>query len=160
VTFSRNRAKNEGGAVSNEDGGTMNLTNVTFADNKAKEGSAISTQDEGIVPNTTNVLNVLFAKNQKKNRTCAGSLTSLGGNLDFGTSCGFGAGDLSDTDPKLQKLSASSMPVHELKGSSPAIDGGTDPNCPLEDQLGNPRVDIPGVGTAICDIGAVEFQGS
>jgi hypothetical protein len=42
--------------------------------------------------------------------------------------------------------------------TSPAIDAGNDAVCPRWDQLGQRRVDIPGVGTSRCDIGAIEFQ--
>jgi len=42
--------------------------------------------------------------------------------------------------------------------TSPAIDAGNDAVCPRWDQLGQRRVDIPGVGTSRCDIGAIEVQ--
>jgi CSLREA domain-containing protein len=44
-----------------------------------------------------------------------------------------------------------------LLDTSPAIDTGDDAACPITDQLGTRRGDIDGVGTSICDIGAVEF---
>ena len=43
--------------------------------------------------------------------------------------------------------------------TSQAIDAGNDAVCPRTDQLGQRRVNIPRVGTSICDIGAVEFLG-
>ena len=45
-----------------------------------------------------------------------------------------------------------------LQPSSPAIDAGNDAVCPTRDQEGQPRVNVPGVGTSICDIGALEFR--
>jgi hypothetical protein len=46
-----------------------------------------------------------------------------------------------------------------LLESSPAINAGNDHRCALVDQLGQPRVNIRGVGTSLCDIGAIEFPG-
>jgi hypothetical protein len=48
--------------------------------------------------------------------------------------------------------------VHPLLAGSPAIDTGSDADCPAEDQLGTPRpVDGDGDTIATCDRGAVEF---
>ena len=45
-----------------------------------------------------------------------------------------------------------------LQPASPAIDAGNDAVCPSSDQEGQPRVSVPGGGTSICDIGALEFR--
>jgi parallel beta-helix repeat protein len=45
-----------------------------------------------------------------------------------------------------------------LQPSSPAIDAGNDAVCPSSDQEGQRRVSVPGGGTSICDIGALEFR--
>ena len=47
---------------------------------------------------------------------------------------------------------------YPLLQTSSAIDAGNDAACPPTDQIGNPRVDVAGVGTSICDIGAIEYQ--
>jgi hypothetical protein len=44
-----------------------------------------------------------------------------------------------------------------LKPESIAIDFGIDANCLATDQRGIARVDVPGVGTRICDSGALEL---
>ena len=47
-----------------------------------------------------------------------------------------------------------------VKPGSPVIDAGDDASCPAEDILGNPRpVDGNQDGSAICDLGAFEWQG-
>ena len=44
-----------------------------------------------------------------------------------------------------------------LTDASPAIDAVVDAQCPPTDQRGTARVDVAGVGTSLCDSGAVEF---
>jgi hypothetical protein len=46
-----------------------------------------------------------------------------------------------------------------LLPTSQAIDAGNAAVCPRRDQLGHRRVNIRGVGTSRCDIGAIEFPG-
>lgn len=157
VTFSGNKASSEGGGYSGEDGGPATLESCTFAGNKAKRGGAIAVQDTA---GTTQVHNCLFGNNGKTNAT--GPLFSIGGNLDFGTTCGFGAqpSDLFDTDPLLLPLGDNGgfTPTHAINAESPCVDRGNDLICVTEDQRRLPRVDFPGVGTTVCDIGAFELQ--
>ena len=87
--------------------------------------------------------------------------------LDSDGSCSlaWGAGNLSNTDPRLKPLAIryGLTPVHDLLPGSPAIDHG-DPQmassggtCLAQDQDGSPRPqDGDGVGGARCDMGAVE----
>ncbi len=158
-TFSGNRAKDEGGALCVEDGGTLTLMCCTLTKNRAKKAWGISASDDYYGPNTVTAQNTIFANSKKKE--CTGTLTSNGGNLDMGTKCGFGAGDLSNTNPELRPLANNGgpTPTHALKPSSPAIDSGNDAGCPTADQRGLARVDIAGTGTALADVGAYEFQG-
>lgn len=162
VTLSGNHAK-EGGALSLEDGANTTITNCTLTGNHAKVGAGLSTRDDQFGFNTTTVTNTIFDDSKKKNQKASvgSALTSLGGNLDLGVSCGFGVGDLSNAKAKLGKLkdNGGPTPTHALGANSPAIDAGNDGTCPTNDQRGLPRVDIPLVGTATCDIGAYEAQG-
>jgi CSLREA domain-containing protein len=78
------------------------------------------------------------------------TITSLGGNLEEGNTCGFStaAGDQVNTNPKLGALAANGGPTMTqalLKGS-PAINHGK--GCPSADQRGAPRKK--------CDTGAYE----
>jgi len=130
VTAVRNRATLQGGGVFNE-GGTLEVVNTLLAQNSAG-GSAANCEGVGI--------------------------TSLGHNLDDGTSCNFGGpGDLVATKPGIRSLTVQFdgyTPVILMKSAlSPVIDTGDDGSCPPVDQRGWPRP----VGAA-CDIGAVEYQ--
>lgn len=85
-------------------------------------------------------------------------MTSLGHNLDSGSTCGFASpGDLSNTDPKLGPLQNNGgfTATHALLPGSPAIDAGS-PDCPplAIDQRGVARPQGPA-----CDIGAYEATG-
>jgi hypothetical protein len=94
---------------------------------------------------------------------CFGVVTSLGNNLigaPTGCTITLQPSDLTG-DPSLSHFIDTGRPGHgyfPLRPGSPAIDAGNDTACPRRDQLGQRRVDIPGVGTSRCDIGAVEFQ--
>jgi hypothetical protein len=95
---------------------------------------------------------------------CGGPITSLGTNLiGDPTDCAIAlhASDLTG-DPGLGAFTDNGTPGNghfPLLPTSPAIDAGDDATCPPRDRLGQRRVDIPGVGTSRCDIGAIEFQG-
>jgi CSLREA domain-containing protein len=84
---------------------------------------------------------------------CSATATSLGHNLETGTSCGFAAaGDLL-AEVMLGPLQNNGglTPTRALLGG-PAIDGGETSGCPATDQRGVVRPQ----GSA-CDIGAYEF---
>jgi hypothetical protein len=96
------------------------------------------------------------------------SVTSAGGNLESGTSCGFAAASdqQSVADPGLAAISGYGgiSLVHELLPGSPAIDAGQRRTCNREangkDQRGLARFyDGDGDGDFACDAGAVELQG-
>jgi len=154
VTVSGNKAKTIGGGL-HVDNGTALLTSITFKGNKAAEGGAIF-NDAG---STVTLQSSLLDKNKKT--TCGGAITSGGGNVEDTTSCGLGVGEISGVK-KLQvkglKKNGGPTLTHALKDDSPAIDAGDDPDCPNVDQRGLGRQDVPGIGTAICDAGAYEFQ--
>lgn len=94
----------------------------------------------------------------------SGSIVSMGDNIDSGSSCGFGAGDLSNTDPRLGVLvlHGGLTPVLLPCEGSPAIDLGVSlvdrfPALPVDDQRGVTRPqDGDKDGSALRDAGAVE----
>ncbi len=158
VTLSANKAAS-GGGLSNHGGGTATLQNVTIKDNKGKK----ATPGGGVAnaaPSVATLTNTLLDKNAPLN--CAGAIVSGGGNVENAASCGLGAGDLPNAGKKLLvdklKFNPSIVQTHGLKPGSPAIDAGVDAGCPEFDENFHSRVDVPGVGTGICDCGAVEFQ--
>ena len=135
-TISDNTANIFGGGVR---GGPTLLTNVTVAGNTAGTGGAVS---GGVT-----------AKDTILDGGCAGTVTSLGHNLDSGSSCGLtGSGDLSGVAPLLGALAANGGPTwtRALLTGSPALDAGS-ASCMPTDQRGVKRPQGPG-----CDIGAYE----
>ncbi len=159
VTFSANSAGQDGGAMSLEGGGVLTLVNVTSYANACKETAGLSAIDGGGSNNTAMLRNALL--DDKGDRNASGTLISLGGNVDSGTSCNFPADDLSDVKTKLLKLKhyGGFTPTHALAETSPAIDAGSDPGCPATDQRGVARVDIEDIGGlfVLCDAGAFEY---
>ncbi|HEY54344.1 MAG TPA: hypothetical protein G4N94_12915, partial [Caldilineae bacterium] len=156
ATISGNSAA-DGGGIFGED----NQTSITLANSTLSNNSA-SSHGGGIHSKTGSsfvVKNSIVAA-QATGTDCyinGGSISSSGYNLESGDSCGFtSAGDLQNTDPKLNPLSNGVMTP---KSDSPAIDGGNpaDPGssgdaCLANDQRGNARDDLR------CDMGAVEVQ--
>jgi hypothetical protein len=131
-------------------------------------------------PNTQSGVHTLggavFLKNSLLSNTgngncsaSAGTFTDETGNLDSGSSCGFGANSLSSTTPGLGGLGGG---VRILAGGSAAIDAVTDctvsaqaRNSALVAQFGGPAYpglatvdqrNAPRPGGAACDIGAYE----
>ncbi len=151
VTVSGNHANAFGGGIFNS--GTATLTNVTVSGN----GTSSPASGGGISSaGSTSVKNVLLAGNSSggADGNCSGTITSLGHNLDSGTTCRLaGAGDLSSTAPNLGPLqdNTGSTFTLALLAGSPAIDAGASDGCPLTDQRGVARPQ-----GASCDIGAYE----
>jgi hypothetical protein len=155
ATVSGNRAR-AGGGVSNEEGGTLAIRSSTIAFNKARLAPALRDEDAGFTTTTTLQNSIVHAK---KKDPCAGSFVSEGGNLESAASCGLAlATDQSGVDPLLAPLAdnGGATPTHALEAGSPAIDSGLDAACPPTDQRGQARVDLPGVGSSVCDVGAFE----
>ena len=156
-TFSGNKAKAEGGGILNEEGGTLELVHVTFANNKAKQGESIHVNDTLNPPSTTATNTIFFSKKKGGANSCrqsqATAIVSGGGNVDNGSSCGLDdPSDLSDTDPLLAKKvedNGGPTPTHALETDSPAVDI-TDQNCEAVDQRGVSR-------DTDCDAGAFEL---
>jgi hypothetical protein len=175
VTFSANRALDNGGAVDNFIG-TLTMLNVTITDNQA-DYDGDGTGDGGGAfrsDGTVSVKNSIIAGNSDASPTtkhpdCYGQFSSDGNNLvGDGSGCsGFSIDheDLVGTsgapiDPKLEPLAdnGGSTRTHALESSSPAVDTGNNTGCPSTDQRGGQRpVDGDGDGTATCDIGSFEL---
>ena len=181
-TISGNIGTDVGGGITTN--GTVNLKNVTVANNEATTdapggGGGLNSFGSG----TYNLNNTLLVNNLVSGRTaplancgCSGGsascptgrMNSDGYNLEDGDSCNLDqAGDLPNTDPLIVALADNGgltethyIP-HVFVGdseSSPAVDAGDDSNCPNNDQRGSIRpADGDGSATAECDIGAFEL---
>ncbi len=142
------------------------LLNVTLSANVASNGNG-----QAVFVGSGHSLssgNTIFDGSASNN--CAGTLTSLGHNLDSGNSCGFansGKGDLVNANANLDTPFFNGGPIasllsQKLLAGSQAIDTGDNALCanpPVnnEDQRSHARpIDGDGNGTAICDIGAFE----
>ena len=177
VTVSGNMASVAGGGVVNEaraPGAT--LTNVTISGNTAGTGGGLTNDGDLTLSFVTisgnsldgsgdhTIRNTILA-NSASSTNCSGGGTLLAEdhNLDSGSTCGFtDPSDLINRDPDLGPLQDNGGPTftHALAAGSPAIDAGSgDCPPPATDQRGVMRpVDGNGDGTAVCDIGAFEFQ--
>jgi len=145
-TISGNVATTGGGVL--VDGGTLNMMDVTVATNQATTGAGMVQQ-----AGTLRVTNTLVAYNFTGN-ACSGTITSGGHNLDSANSCGFGAGNLVNTDPYLAPLASNGgfTQTRALYSDSPAIGAGTSTGAPAIDQRSVARATPP------C-IGAYEYNG-
>jgi hypothetical protein len=160
-TISGNLSLGAGGGVFTDVGpfslgGPTVLTNDTITANVAPVGSGIAwLTTQPIVHNTIVALDLLGSD-------CNHTVTSEGYNLDGGTSCGFTApGDLHNANPLLGPLQDNDgfSHTHALLPGSPAIDAGSNTNCPSPDQRGVARPqDGNADGIAICDKGAFEVE--
>ncbi|HEX9312669.1 MAG TPA: choice-of-anchor Q domain-containing protein, partial [Actinomycetota bacterium] len=139
------------------------ITNATIAGNTGVLANGIRVT--GAAPK---VKNTILADDLGSGvAVCAGSITSLGHNLDSDDSCGLnGIGDLKNTDPGLSPKGLNDSgggtntwpPTNTL---SPEIDTGDDKGCWITDQrfVTDPQ-DGNLDGTFHCDIGAYEFSAS
>jgi hypothetical protein len=87
---------------------------------------------------------------------CAGTINTLGYNIDSGVTCNFPTGtDKSNTDPLLGALvdNGGVTMTHALQANSSAIDGVLTGSCPEFDQRHFVR-------SGTCDIGAYEYNGT
>jgi predicted outer membrane repeat protein len=149
VTFSGNHAV-VGGGISNWQS-RLTLTNVTFSNNTSDQyGSAMYSQESTPTITNTIVWGNMPGDSQLLNDRGMSKVTYsiiAGGHLNV--------------NPRLGKLEDNGgfTPTYSLLVGSPAIDAGSSSNCPAMDQRGILRpVDGDGNGSAICDIGAFEYQ--
>ena len=131
-------------------GGTVTLTNNTVASNTSRAAHAQIDVSSG----TATLVNTIVA-NAIGGSNCLNTISDGGGNLDDGSSCGFGVTSLSNTSAALGPLADNGGPTktHALLPGSPAIDATG--ACPAElhgtDQRGAPRDEH-------CDSGAYEYN--
>ncbi len=181
TTFANNTSTQTGGGLDNNS--TATIVNTTFSGNSSVNGGGMYNDGQDVF-----MYNVTFAYNNTAIRN-AGNIRfvntiiaystsgvncervnsnavffSARNNLDSGNTCNFkNPTDLVNIDPRLAPLGdyKGPTPTHTLLGDSPAIDTGTDQDCPTVDQRGARRpADGDENGTQTCDIGAVEFNGT
>lgn len=162
ATISGNRASDDGGGLYNR--GDAVIRNVTFSGNRA---SGPGTGDNILNDTTSLSIGNSIVTQSGEGGNCfnnEGILNSLGHNLESGDSCGFNAGgDLMNMPSFLGPLQANGglTPTHALLPESPAIDAGSNTDCPAFDQRGFARpADGNLDGSLVCDIGAFELATS
>jgi len=149
-----------GGVVLIGQGAGQSLTNATVSGNIATGGTSnqggnvlVVAGDSAAIENS--IVTAGEADLGSENCGVAGTLSSLGHNIDSRDQCNFhAAGDLVKTDAVLGALADNGGPVQTaaLKPGSPAIDAGAAGACPSTDARGALR---PAGGG--CDIGAFEL---
>jgi CSLREA domain-containing protein len=143
-------------------GGTVSLRHVTLSGNVANSGTLDryggNLYVTGTTPTVTDSIltgGVANAGHENCSSAAATLPTASGRNIDSGTSCGFGAGQLSSTDPQLESLAnaGGQTDARVPKRTSPAV--GQAATCPDDaiDQRGAPAPSGTG-----CDIGAAELS--
>jgi predicted outer membrane repeat protein len=155
VTFSGNSAGAYGGGICNTFSSRPTLTNVTFTLNWAPHGSGICnvggsfTLVNGIVWGNRPAGDPVYNDNVIPDITYS--------DIEGGFR---GVGNL-NVDPRFGLFGYHGAPtrVLPLLAGSPVIDRGSPTQCPGSDQLSLPRpADGDGDGSAICDMGAFEYQ--
>ncbi len=163
-TVSGNTAGNNYGGIAAFGAVTVDVRNSTIAYNLRTNSAGVGYN--GLVSSgaTVTIVSSIFAQNGDRN--CSGTnanWTSQGYNLSSDTTCGFTqASDLQPIDPLLAPLADNGghTPTHALWPGSPAIDSGSNGQCPATDQrLVTRPFDGDGNGVAICDRGALEARG-
>jgi hypothetical protein len=165
VTIDDNSAK-IGGGIALLGAGTTTINSTTISENQSVNLDASQSTGGVTLANT-----IVWGA---KTSDCLGTVTSAGGNLEGEVSCGFDqTNDQQSQDPMLAPLNdyGKFVPVRPptkvvttlnnvtTTTYSPAIDHGIDgATCIDPDARLVARQDVPGVGVAICDSGAAEFN--
>lgn len=153
-TLLDNQAANSGALYSRST--STSIIASTFAGNRATEYVAGIFNSRG----TLSLANTIMSNDLSgAPENCAGTITNLGGNLQFpGSGCG---SSITIADPLLAPLAdnGGATPTLLPGQGSPVIDRGAAEHCPATDQRGVVRpTDGNGDGTPVCDIGAVELE--
>lgn len=144
----------EGGGL--ESTGSTALANDTIAANESFNGHISG----GGIDGTVGAVNTIIAENTDNLGdidNCDGVVTSLGGNLENGSECGFAAdGGVSEVKPLLTALADNGGPTETMAPlpGSPDLYDANPLSCPLKDQRGAERRTA---AKPNCDQGAVEF---
>lgn len=161
-TFAGNDAGTVGGGVANS--ATVTIVNSTFSGNGATTGGGV------YVTGSATLQNTLIA-NSTRGGDCAGILSSATNNNlieDHSSACGLTNGvhgNIIGQDPNLGALTGSPA-YFPLNAGSAAIDAGDALVCfapPVNNQAQNGVIrpqDGDGNGSAVCDIGSVEYVGA
>ena len=172
-TLNQNSASQYGGAIytdgTNAGNAALTLTNCTFNQNTATlvAGGIYNdafNQGQALGAATLTVRNTIFRGGASGANLVneQGTITSQGSNLSSDAAGGDAAtgpggflnqaGDIRNTDPKLDALQSNGGPTDTvaLQANSPAINAGNDSFAPPKDQRGKPRI-------GVSDIGAFEF---
>jgi hypothetical protein len=157
TTFSHNTAARGGGLFYNSNY-DLPLLNLTLAENQAPTGAGLFNAGK----NPIVLKNTIIAGSG--GATCKGKIVSAGFNIANDGSCNLdGKGDQPNTQPQLGPLQNNGglTATHLPEPGSPAIDHGTNKNCPPQDQRGVARPqESDGQGAILCDVGAVEVAGT
>jgi len=166
VTVSNNTASNNYSGVYSSGSTTSLFTqNSTIVNNQRTNTGG--TGYNGLIAASgaaVTMVNTIIANNDGRNcLTGSGAtLNSQGYNLSSDFTCNLTqTGDQQGVNPLLGALVDNGGPTltHALLAGSPAVDAGTNGNCPATDQRGVARpYDGDNDGTATCDVGAVEAQ--
>jgi CSLREA domain-containing protein len=159
-TLDGNTATVQGGAAYIGNGPNAEpFTNDTIAANSvtgASGGGDIALGGGAGAPVFENTI-VAAGKTSNGSNDCDGTVDSAGHNLADDDTCGFVSApsgtDLVSTNPDLGPLQSNGgpLPTMALLTGSPAINAGSNTNCPAEDERGVARPQ-----GAACDIGAYE----
>lgn len=168
---------NTAGAIYFRDG-TIRMRNNTFDINSASGGGAAHlAYRSGASPVVfsdvwNNAFGRAFGPACKASTGSPVSFPSAGYNLFPDSSCQIsGTGNVIDPDARFLELEPNGGPVFTVRpvAGNPAIDGGNPAapsggdwtRCAVEDaRLASRPVDADGDGSAVCDMGAFEWQGS
>jgi hypothetical protein len=169
-TVSGNETKINGAAGDEVSGGGLFVWEATpqaTVESSTIAGNTAPVAANVLAAGTTSFANTIVARPLGGGGDCAGATSSLGFNLDEGSSCNFGLpSDQRNVDPRLApELAANGGPTETLAllNGSPAIDHGVASLAETADQRGFKRpVDVPSVpnapGSDGADVGAYEVQ--
>lgn len=160
-------SEKQGGGLFND--GMLALTSSTIVNNSAESGGGVYN-----LGGTVGLQNTVIAANTGSvaDPDATGAFTSQSNNLigNVGSATGLthgvnfdqvGGGSRAVIDPRLGPLQDNGGPTltHKPLAGSPLIDAGNNMSAPAADQRGSVRIlDGDGNGSAVIDVGSVEYQ--